>query len=239
VPAPGENPIVSRTAWSIASPTTWQFTSVSGGTAPSCPPGYDTAALFNVAVDANGNHIAPCTGPASVSDTCFVDLFRCSDFAGVSAPLPPTRYQTWVSITDSTGVNTYAQSLSAFLDVRAIDLDFHATIATDGGYFAVDWDLKGASSQAPLSCAQAGSTDVEAVVTISGGTTMVDAGNNWPCEDHYGVTKAIAAGSYTVAINALDADGSIGTAPEYTNKAIQGPNKVTDLGTAIIPIDGL
>jgi hypothetical protein len=218
---------------------TWRLTNAAGAVAPNCPPGYDTAALFNVAVNADGSAVAPCTGPASVSDTCFVDLFNCTDFAGVSAPLPPTRYRTWVAITDGTGTNTYAQSLSAFLDVRDIDLDFNTSIVTDGGYFSVDWDLKGAVSQAPLTCTQAGATGVETVVTVAGGTTMFDSGNGWACEDYYGVTKALPAGSYTVSVDAFNANGALGTAPEFTNKAIQGPNKVTDLGTAIISIDGL
>jgi hypothetical protein len=218
---------------------TWALRNVNGSAAASCPPGYNTAALFNVAVDSSGTPLAPCTGPGSRSDTCFVDLFDCADFAGVSDFLPPRMYQTWISITDDTGANTYAQSLSAFLDVRDIDLDFNASIFTDGGFFALDWELEGASSGSPLECAAAGATGVETIVTVSGGSTMVDAGDPWNCEDHYGVTAALPVGSYTVSIDAFNNDGALGVVAPLTNKSIQAPNRVTDLGSIIIPIDGL
>lgn len=217
---------------------TWEIETYSGSVA-TCPPGFDTAALFNVAVDSNGTPLAPCTGPGSVSDTCFVDLFNCSDRAGVSAPLPPRMYQTWLAITDSTGTNTYATSLSAYLDVRDIDLDFHTSIITDGGYFILDWDLEGAVSGAPLTCAEAGATGVETVVTVSGGTQMFDTGNGWACEDYYGATPALPNGSYTVSVDAYNTAGALGVAPTYTNEVIQGPNGINDLGTAVIAIDGL
>lgn len=229
---------------------TWQITTVSlaasTGTVTStpvstCPPGITTAALFNVAVDSAGVPLAPCTGPASISDTCFVDLYNCEDRAGLSAPLPPAMYQTWVALTDTNGNNAYATSLSAYLDVRDIDLDFNATIADNGGYFAVDWDLKAASAPTgpTISCSQASSGFVNADVTLSG-TTGYATTPDWPCEDHYGVTTVLPQGSYLVTVQALDnLNGFIGKAPEYTSRMIQGPNKVTDLGTATIVIDGI
>lgn len=218
---------------------TWSLKTVAGAAA-SCPPGYDTVALFNVAVDSNGNPLAPCTGPASVSSTCFVDLFNCeSSGQAVSAPLPPARYQTWISITDYTGANTYAQSLSAYLDVSQTDLDFNASIFVDGGFFSLDWTLEGAISNNPLTCTQAGATGVEAVVTVAGGSTLVDSGNGWPCDDHYGVTAAIPAGTYTVAVDAFTTAGAVGTAATLTNKVIQNANRVTDLGSVTILIDNM
>lgn len=224
---------------------TWAIKNVSGATAASCPPGYDTVALFNVAVDSAGNQLAPCTGPGSVSDTCFVDLFNCSAIgSGVSAPLPPSQYQTWISITDSTGASTYAQSLSAFLDVRDIDLDFNASIFTDGGFFILDWDLVGASNGAPVTCAQAQSAagspfGIEAYVEVAGGMTY-DTGDGWPCEDHYGATAALPVGNYTVTIEARNATTVFGADPQpFTNQQIMAPNRTTDLGTAVIEIDSL
>lgn len=221
---------------------TWQIVTSSGSQA-TCPPGFETAALFNVAVDSAGVPLAPCTGPSSLSNTCFIDLFNCSAGFGDSAPLPPTMYQTWVGIVSADGngniLNTYATSLSAYLDVRAIDLDFNTSIVTDGGYFALDWDLRGAVSNQPLTCGQAGATGVETIVTVSGGTTMVDTGQPWACEDYYGVTASLPNGSYTVSVDAFNSLGALGVAPTFTNKVIQGPNLVTDLGTAVIDIDGM
>ena len=212
---------------------------VTTASVPSCPPGITTAALFNVAVDSNGVPLAPCTGPESISGTCFVDLYNCNDRAGVSAPLPPAMYQTWVALTDTNGHNAYATSLSAYLDVTNVDLDFGASIFDNGGFFAVDWDLKAQSNGAALTCAQANAPKVQADVTVSSSTAFVNT-NPWACEDHYGTTTVIPAGSYTVSVQALDsAAGYLGRAPEYTTKLIQGPNKVTDLGTAHIVIEGM
>lgn len=230
---------------------TWQFQTVSLNqttgvvttTPDSCPPGFTTAALFNVAVDANFNPLVNCNSPsAHNSSTCFVDLYNCEDGAGVSDPLPPATYQTWISITDDSGANTYAQSLSDYLNVERIDLDFHTSIVKNGGYFIMDWDLKGATSQQPLTCAQAGATGVETVISVSGSTSMmapVDSGAPWPCEDHYGATASLPIGSYTVSVDALNSAGALGVAPDLTNKLISGENKTTDLGTVIIPIDGM
>lgn len=216
---------------------TWEIVTLNGSRA-TCPPGFNTAALFNVATTADGTPVAPCTGPNSVSDTCFVDLFNCEDGVGVSAPLPPTQYLTWVSITDDSGANTYAQSLSAYLNVSNIDLDFNTSIVTNGGYFALDWTLRGATSNLPKSCGDVGAVAVETYVTS--GTTMYDSGAPWNCGDGYGVTAALGEGSYLVSVNANNSAGfSLGVAPEFTNKVIQAPNKVTDLGTAVIAIDGM
>lgn len=213
---------------------TWQIRSVSGQNL-GCPTGFNTAALFNVAVDGNGTPLAPCTGPGSRSDTCFVDLFNCEDGAGVSAPLPPRMYQTWVAITTDSGAQTYATSLSAYLDVRDVDLDFNATIFDDGGYFAVDWTLQNAGGGA-TTCAAANVPFVG--TTISSGTNMYDSGDPWACEDGYGVTSVLAEGTYNVIVEAVDANNAqLGKAPDFPNETIQGPNLVTDLGTANIVID--
>lgn len=208
--------------------------------ASSCPPGFNTVALFNVVVDANFAPVTNCNNPnQDNSSTCFVDLYNCEDRAGISDPLPPAMYQTWIAVTDDSGANTYATSLSAYLDVRDINLDFGATIFKDGGFFIVDWDLKAQSNNAPLTCAQAGAPFVTADVTVSSSTQYAQT-NPWPCDDHYGASPALPVGSYTVSVQALDsAQGYLGKAPEYTNKLISGENGITDLGTALITIEGM
>ena len=69
---------------------TWQLRSEATNTQATCPPGFDTAALYNQPVDANGNNAGP----------VIVDLFNCADGAGTSAPLAPTTYLTWVEIAE-------------------------------------------------------------------------------------------------------------------------------------------
>ena len=206
---------------------TWQVKTVNGSNI-SCPPNGQTAALFNAAVDANGNLIAPCTGPGSISGTCFVDLFNCEDHAGQSSELPAARYLTWIALTDDSGNQVYAKSLSAYVDITDTDKTFSASIFDDGGYFSLTWDLEGAQSGNPLTCSQAGADQVEAVVTVSGGSTMIDT-NPWACDDHYGVTSVIPEGQYTVSVDAFNGNGSLGTAPTFTTETISGPNQVTDL----------
>jgi len=209
---------------------TWQIRSEQTNSQLPCPIGFGTAALYNQPIDANGNN----------AGTVFVDLFNCVDGAGTSAPLPPTTFLTWVEITNDNNTNVYAKSLSAVVDVTVSDKTFNTQILDDGGYFQLQWALQGASSNAPLTCAQAGAAGgVEAV-----GTDVSNPNNSnsdiFDCEDQYGVTAGYTAGMYTVSVAALNAnDLSVGTAPTLTNKVIALRNQVTNLGTITIPITGL
>lgn len=197
-----------------------------------CPPNYDTAALYNQPVDSNGNAVG----------SPIIDLFDCVAGAGTSAPLPPTTYMTWIEITthDNTGA-PYAQSTPAYLDVTDVDLTYNAEIYDDAGYFALSWDLVGAASSQPLTCADAGvsgpSSGVELISTISGGTAAAD--DQFNCEDHSGVTDPLPAGDYTLSVDAFTSAGAVGTAPAVPNATIDDHNAITDLGTITIPIDGL
>ena len=118
------------------------------------------------------------------------------------------------------------------------DATFSAQILNDGGYFQLDWNLVGASSNSALTCASANATGVEAI-----GTDITNGNNSnsdiFDCEDHTGVSAGYVAGTYTVAVHALGAgDANIGSAPDLVNKAIRTQNQVTDLGTITIPITG-
>ncbi|HEX5061934.1 MAG TPA: hypothetical protein VFV99_21345 [Kofleriaceae bacterium] len=217
----GENAFVSAT---------WKLRSEKTNTDVPCPPTFDTAALFNQPIDANGNNAGP----------VIVDLFNCADTAGTSAALPPTTYLTWVEIQNSNGSNTYAKSLSAVVDVTVSDKTFNTQILVDGGYFQLQWQLQGASTNAALTCAQANAAG--GVETV--GTDVSDPNNSnsdiFDCEDQYGVTAGYTMGTYTVSVAALNSsDASVGTAPALTNKVIQDKNQVTNLGTITIPITGM
>jgi hypothetical protein len=208
---------------------TWSVRSAVSNSDVGCPPGYDTAALYNQPVDANGNNVG----------AVVVDLFNCADGAGTSAPLDPGLYLTWVEIANHDNTDVFAQSLSAFVDVTVSDKTFNAQILADGGYFKLAWDLVGDTTGDSLTCAEAAATGVEAI-----GTDVSDANNSnsdiFDCEDFSGITAGYAAGTYTVSVAALGAgDASIGTAPALTNQVISDHNEVTDLGMINIPIDGL
>jgi hypothetical protein len=211
---------------------TWTLRAEATNTTAPCPPGYDTAALYNQPVDGGSCDDAGHT-------TC-IELFNCADGSGTSAGLLPKAYQSWIVIANHDNTAQYAQSLSTTVDVTASDKTFNTQILVDGGYFQLAWNLVGASTNAALSCAQAGSGGVEAI-----GTDISNANNSnsdiFDCEDMRGVSAGYTAGTYTVSVAALNTatpPQSIGTAPELTNKRIEMPNKVTDLGTIMIPITG-
>ena len=208
---------------------TWQLRNEATNTTTGCPSGYDTAALYNQPIDAAGNN----------AGAVIVDLFDCAAGAGTSAPLPPTLYLTWIEITTHTNTGApYAKSLSAPVDVTVSDKTFNAQILNDGGYFQLDWNLVGGTSNQSLTCASAQATGVEAI-----GTDVTNGSNSnsdiFNCEDHTGVSAGYLAGTYTVAVHALGAgDANIGSAPDLVNKSIRPQNQVTDLGTIMIPITG-
>src|SRR5262249_15010245 len=121
---------------------TWQIKNLASNQTLSCPPGYATAALFNQAIDSAGRPIGSCARNTDNNEsTCFVDLFDCSAMAGTSYPLPPTRYLTWVSVTDDSTANVYASGVPAYVDITNVDLTYSAQLLEDGGYFYVTWDL--------------------------------------------------------------------------------------------------
>lgn len=215
----GEDAFISAT-WSLRSEAT-------NSEVPSCPPNIDTAALYNQPVDANGNNNGP----------VIIDLFDCSAKGGTSAPLPPTLYLTWIELTNANNTQVYAQSLSAFVDVTTSDKTFNAQILTDGGYFQLQWGLVDSGTNAPLSCAQANADGVESIGALVSDPNMSNS-DIFPCEDGSGITAGYTAGTYTVSVHAVDtADAQLGDSVVLANKTIQSPNKVTDLGTVMVPID--
>jgi hypothetical protein len=206
---------------------TWQLRSEATNSQATCPPGYDTAALYNQPVDGNGNNAGP----------VIVDLFDCARGAGSSAPLPPTTYLTWIEIANHDNTSVYAKSLSAYVDVTDQDQTFSAQILVDGGYFQLQWGLVDAATNAPLSCAQANADGVEAIGALVSNPNVSNS-DIFDCADNYGVTAGYTSGTYTVSVHALDtADAQLGDSVVLANKTIEQPNKVTNLGTIMVPID--
>jgi len=207
----------------------WDIKKVDG-TSLTCPPTYDTAALYSQTIDANFNNVG----------SPVIDLFDCSAFTANSAPLAPTTYYSWVAIETHDGSQTYASTVSAFVDLTTTDKTFSADIYDDGGYFQMAWQLTAKSSGAPVLCADvAGITGVEAISTEVGNASNA-ASDIFHCGDHYGVTSVLPEGNYTVHVDALNSSNqSIGDAADLTNQPISGPNKVTNLHTITIPIAAL
>lgn len=197
----------------------------------SCPPGYDTAALVSKSLDG-----APCDPILGGSDTC-IELFDCAAGSGVSAPLVPNVYQSWIQIQDHSGGQVYAKSTAATVDVIASDKSFSAEILENGGYFQFGWTLNDAATGDLLTCDQAASTGVESISSV-----VTDPDNMktdiFDCDAPYGITSGLMAADYTVSIQALGAgDGAIGDAVTVNRATIGDRNQVTDLGDFMLPVD--
>jgi len=206
----------------------WNIKQISNNTVLTCPPGYTTAALYSQPTNSDGTLVGSPT----------IDLFDCAANIGTSGPLAPGLYLNWITIANDNNTSVYATSLSTPVDTSPGDQAVGFDIFADGGYFELQWNLIGATTNAPLNCSSAGAAGgVEVTATLSGSSAA--ASDQFDCENQYGVTDEYIAGTYTVSIAALDAsDRSIGTAPTIPTATIGNANAVTKLGTINIPIDG-
>jgi hypothetical protein len=202
----------------------WSFHNIATDSRTGCPQGFGTVRMISQPVD---SRLVPIGEP-------FIDLFDCLDGRHTSALLPPDIYSVWLEVTTDNNQQLYAQSTSQIVDVIERDALFSAQILNDGGYFLLDWQLRGSSSNTTLSCG--GVDSVEILSTLVGSTEAL--GDKFRCADGSGLTAGLLNGSYTLSVAALDAsDKALGTAPAQTNKAIRDRNQVTDLGLITIPID--
>ncbi len=225
----GEEDAVITANWSIKNAGTNEVVP--------CPPGTTTAAVYSQAVNASNQ---PVGSP-------IIDLFDCDDNSGQTAPLPPDVYQVWVELTSEGGGMKYATSTkwpaglddldrNDIVDVRDADKTFSTTLLADGGYFSVQWDLVDAATNAPLTCDEALADGVGVISTsVSNPSSFVD--DKFNCEAGFGITGGLLQGTYTVKVDAMENNQSIGDAPTLTNKTIRNANQITDLGLVMIPID--
>lgn len=207
----------------------WSLRNLANGATTACPVGFDTVELFALPIDANGNAVAD---PQ-------IDLFDCDARAGISTDLFPDVYQVWIEVRSHDLEALYAQSLSQVLDLRLVDQSFSADVLNDGGYFQLSWDLVSTSTNRPLDCAQV--PGIDSILAVS--TSVADAHliyeDQRVCEDHFGVSEGLLQGTYTITVEAMAGERSLGPATTLTNQTIEGRNRVTDLGAITIPIGGL
>jgi hypothetical protein len=203
----------------------WSFHNIATNTETGCPAGFGTVRMISQPLD---SRLAPVGEP-------FLDLFDCRDGAHTSAYLPPDIYEVWLEVTTDGGGSLYAQSTSRIVDVIERDALFSAQILNDGGYFLLDWQLRGETTNQNVSCDAVNS--VEVLATLSGTTQAI--GDKFTCRDGSGLTAGLLNGAYTVSVQALDtSDRALGTAPTLTSKAIRDRNQITDLGLITIPLQG-
>lgn len=207
----------------------WTIRRTGSATPLTCPPGYDTAALYSQLLDSNGQTVGQ---PV-------IDLFTCSDGTGASGFLEPGVYDTWIAITTQSGSPIYSQTVDALVDLNNGDKTYTADIYEDGGYFGWSWNLQGDTSNSALSCAQvSGIAGVQLDVIISG-QTQVYASDMFTCDDGRGVTSVIPEGSYSVQPFAFSSSAKLSVDQQLDNKGIMGPNKITNLGMITLRIIGM
>ena len=157
---------------------------------------------------------------------------------GTTAPIDGV-FLVWLQIESSDGSRVYAKSEHTYIDTADGDSTIDLKILDDAGYFFLSWELHDKATGAVLTCAQAsaggGAVKVETVATIVGTDFML--ADRFPCEHGFGTTDPLLADTYTVSVDAAISSGAIGTAPALTNKVIDSPNGLTDLGHIIIPIN--
>src|SRR5512139_1563426 len=203
----------------------WTFHNIATNTDTGCPAGFGTVRMISQPVD---DRLDPIGEP-------YIDLFDCLDGRHTSAFLPPDVYSVWLEVVSDSGGSLYAQSTSKIVDVIDRDALFSAQILNDGGYFLLDWQLRGTTSNQTLSCA--GVDSVEILSTLSGTTEAL--GDKFRCGDGSGLTAGLLNGSYTIQVSALDSTNrALGKSPAQSGKAIRDRNQITDLGLITIPIEG-
>lgn len=221
---PGEDGIITAK---------WSFKELATGDSLVCPTGFNTTAVHVIPVDDVGTRLG-----AGV-----IDLYNCDAFTGTEF-YPPDLYEVYMEITTDNNSAKYADTPSTFVDIITTDRTIMQTIIDDGGFFVFDWQLRDAVGGAPLTCAQAAADSVDITATLVG--TSSAKSDVYKCKtDGFrdsgtgtSFTAGLIAGDYTVSISALNtADQAVGVAPALTNKRISAPNKITDLGTIMIPID--
>jgi hypothetical protein len=228
----GVSSAACTTEGEIAVDVTWTFRHLEdmGDSARSCPSGFGTATVLSQQVDAvthRGNGVT------------FEDKFDCSAGGGtVFVPDDGGVYLVWVEIESNSGSTPYAQSFSTVVDTLDGDAEVDVKIVDNGGYFFLTWDLEDDVTGQRISCAEAGvdsNGSVEIISTdIASPTDFVT--DKFDCDDHYGTTLPLFAGDYTVAVFAEKNNEQLGDAVTK-NAEIGAPNKLTDLGNFIIPIE--
>ena len=206
--------------------TRWALRNMIDGATTACPTGFDTVQLIAQPIDADG---VPTAEPS-------VDLFDCEARAGTATDLVPDVYQVWIEVRSRDLIRLYAQSLSQVLDLRAADQSFDVDILNDGGYFQLSWDLIGATTNRPISCGAAGAVDKIHAISTNVADAKFVYEDLRPCEDHIAVTEGLLQGSYTITIDAVAGNASVGNLA--VDRTIAGQNQVTDLGHLLIPVNG-
>jgi hypothetical protein len=208
----------------------WSFHTVNtrGQLSPenNCPPGFPTVALHSQELDGADR-------PVGLE---VVDLFDCIDGRNFSDELLPGVYETFIRVTDDSGLSLYAESLPEIVDVRVNDVTIEPQIMDNGGYFSYAWDLRELQTNAPLECRDiAGLDGIEIAATLTNSTEGVT--DIFDCEVGAAFSAPVMEGTYVISVAALDTtDKQISEDLTLNNKVMRNRNQVTDLGVLTIQV---
>ncbi len=168
----------------------------------------------------------------------FIDLFDCTDGYNATALLPLDDYTVWIDALDAND-GLIAQSNSQLetldLDGELVTVDFE--FPTDGGFFALTWNVLDAYDDSEITCDTAGAGGVEVVSTpvSNSGTFLSDI---WDCTDFEGVTSKLPLDTYTVVVSLLEqgTDYSLGDS-NPTTETLEWGNELIDLGNFDFAVD--
>ncbi len=208
----------------------WSFHSVNakGDLSPenNCPSAFPTVALHSQELDANDRPIGPEV----------IDLFDCIDGRNFTDELIPGVYETFIRVTDDSGLSLYAESLPEIVDVRVNDTTIDPLIVDNGGYFSIAWDLREQQTNAPLECRDNPDIDgIEILATLLGPNELIV--DQFDCELGFDISAPLMEGTYSIDVNAFmdgNPDVRIGDAVTLTNRVIRNRNQVTELPTVTI-----
>ncbi len=196
--------------------TSWNFHKADG-TELGCPAGFNTAEV---------------TAVSREFGDAFVDLYSCNARSG-SAPYPIGAYEVTIAITNNSGSEEYAHSLTQTLDIVVNDENFSEDFIADGGRVLFDWVLVDAANNDSLDCRTAGNPQ-SIHVDATSPNAMVST--SLACDDGFGVSNPLPAGTYTATFSALDAAGQPLGEPQTKNVALDDRNDYDDVGTISLPI---
>ncbi len=197
---------------------TWNY-KIAGATQAGCPAGADGVRLMVQSLSTQAIDAV---------------VFRCSEPILIDY-FPDDNYRIWVELT--LGSQPYAQSLAVESSVVAQDIDLTFDIHEDRGYFLSTWSLRGKNTNASLTCAQIANLTGIALDTTQVGSAAFTS-TVMDCGPLSGFSKAIPAAQHTVSISAVDNSGRISDAVNLNNQTIQDRNRVTTLGSVVLPIIG-
>ncbi len=159
----------------------------------------------------------------------YSDLYDCVDGGGTAMDLPLGSYTVWVEITDDAGVDLYAQSETATVNLTSDGQVATAvyTIENVNGFFDVAWTFSGGDT-----CASAATEDGISILATLGGTTAA-TDDLYDCEDGGATTPAVPIGSYVVEVYLINAaNASLGGAAEIQTSIDYG-NEYVELDPVI------